>query len=326
MARAAIASALLAALAAGICGFDTAQGQTYPTRPVTIVVPGAAGGGGDFTARLVGEQISRALGQQFVIENKPGANGNLAALTVARAAPDGYTLLLAYSGSHVANPALFKNNQWDPIKSFTPVALAIKAPHAMVAKKDLPAANLREFIAYAKQNPGKINFGSAGPGSIQHIGGEQLARLIDTKMVHVAYRGGALAMNDLLAGSIELLITTPPPVVGHLRGGSVKGLAIASKVRHPMLPDLPTTAEAGLPGFELDAWFGFYAPAGTPQPIVDRLAAEIEKIVKSDDFKRRAEESGTYAVYMSPMELAAFTRTELVYWSDMIKQLGITLD
>src|SRR5215468_11296314 len=243
MARPSITSALLAALAAAICAFDAAQAQTYPTRPVTIVVPGAAGGGGDFTARLVGEQLSKALGQQFV----------------------------------------FENNQWDPIKSFAPVALAIKAPHAMVAKKDLPAANLLEFIAYAKQNPGKINFGSAGPGSIQHIGGEQLARLIGTKMVHVAYRGAALAMNDLLAGSIELLITTPPPVVGHLRAASVKGLAIASRVRHPMLPDLPTAAEAGLPGFELDAWFGFYAPSGTPQPVVDRLAAEIETIVKSDD-------------------------------------------
>src|SRR5262245_27066435 len=197
-ARATVVSMLAAAFVAASCSLGLAQSQAYPSRPVTIVVPGAAGGGGDFTARLVGEQLSKALGQQFVIENKPGANGNLAALTVARAAPDGYTLLLAYSGSHVANPALFKNNQWDPIKSFTPVALAIKAPHAMVATKDLPATNLLEFIAYAKQNPGKINFGSAGPGSIQHIGGEQLARLIGTKMVHVAYRGGALAMEDIL--------------------------------------------------------------------------------------------------------------------------------
>jgi tripartite-type tricarboxylate transporter receptor subunit TctC len=323
-ARVTMVSAAVAALVAALPG--TAAAQTYPTRPVTIVVPGAAGGGGDFTARLVGEQLSKALGQQFVVENKPGANGNLAALTVARAAPDGYTLLLAYSGSHVANPALFKTIQWDPIKSFTPVALAIKAPHAIVVKKDLPAADLRAFVTYAKQNPGKINFGSSGPGSIQHIGGERLAQLIDTKMVHVSYRGAAPAMNDLLSGSIELLITTPPSVVGHLRAGSVKGLAIASKVRHPMLADLPTTAEAGLPGFELDAWFGIYAPAGTPQPVVDRLAAEIETIVRSEDFKRRAEDSGTYAVYLSPAELAEFTRTELVYWSNMIKQLGISLD
>ena len=302
------------------------QSQSYPNRPVTIVVAGAAGGGGDFTARLVGEGLSRALGQQFVVENRTGANGNVAATYVSRAVPDGYTLLLGYSGSHVANPALYKTLQWDPVKSFAPVALAIKAPHAIVAYKDLPVANLTEFLAYAKAHPGQVNFGSAGVGSIQHIGGEQMARMIGTKKVHVAYRGGAPAVNDLLAGTIQLLITTPPSIVGNLGPVSIRGLAMASKTRHPMLPELPTTAEAGLPGFQLDAWFAFYAPAGTPQPAIDVLAAEIEKIVKSADFKRRAEESGTYAVYMSPAELGDFTRSELAYWSDVIKKAGITLE
>ena len=303
-----------------------AQAQTYPTRPITIVVPAAPGGGGDFTARLLGESLSKSLGEQIVVENKPGASGNLAAQTVARAEPDGYTLLLAYSGSHVANPALFPNLPWDPVRSFSPVALAVTAPHVIVVKKDLPAQTLSELLAYAKQKPGGINYATSGRGSIQHIGTEQLAQLAGTKMVHVPYRGAGPAMTDLLQGIIDLIVTTPPAVVGHVQSKSVKALAIASKQRHPMLPDVPTTGEAGLPNFELDAWFAIYAPAGTPQPIVDRLASEIEKVVGSSEFKRRTEESGTYASFKGPAELAAFTNTELAYWSNVIKTLGITAE
>ena len=303
-----------------------AQAQTYPTRPITIVVPAAPGGGGDFTARLLGESLSKSLGEQIVVENKPGASGNLAAQTVARAEPDGYTLLLAYSGSHVANPALFPNLPWDPVRSFSPVALAVTAPHVIVVKKDLPAQTLSELLAYAKQKPGGINYATSGRGSIQHIGTEQLAQLAGTKMVHVPYRGAGPAMTDLLQGIIDLIVTTPPAVVGHVQSKSVKALAIASKQRHPMLPDVPTTGEAGLPNFELDAWFAIYAPAGTPPPVVDRLASEIEKVVDSSEFKRRAEESGTYASFKGPAELAAFTHTELAYWSNVIKTLGITAE
>lgn len=300
-----------------------AQEVRYPERSVTLVVPAAPGGGGDFTARLLGDALTRSLGQPFVVENRVGGSGNVAALAVARAAPDGYTLLLAYSGTHVANPALFPNLGWDPVRSFAPVALVLRAPHVIVVRKDLPVRTLAELAEHARRNPGRLNYASSGAGTIQHIGGEQLAQLVGAPMVHVPYRGAGPAMNDLVAGNIDLMITTPPAVVGLVRDGSIRVLAIASSGRHPMLPDVPTTAEAGLPAFELEAWFAIYAPTGTPQHVVDKLSAEIRLVTETPDFRRRCEESGTYAAYMNPMELASFTASELTYWSDLIHRLGI---
>lgn len=303
-----------------------AQTPAYPTRAITVVVPAAAGGGGDFTARLLADALQRPLAQPVVVENRVGGSGNVAATYVARAQPDGYTLLLAYSGSHVANPALFRSLPWDPIRSFDPVALLITAPHAIVVRKGLPVRNLGDLIAHARANPGKLNYATSGTGTIQHIGTEQFARMAGISMVHVPYRGAGPAMNDLIAETIDLIITTPPAVVSFVQAGSIRALAITSRTRHPMLPEVPTTAEAGLPGFELEAWFGLYAPMGTPQPVIMRLTEEIGRIVQSQEFRRRAEESGTYATYKTPSELAAFTRTELARWSGIIHDLGITLD
>lgn len=316
-------SFLLAALAACL-PLTTVHAQgDFPSKPVTIVVPGAPGGGGDFTARLLADELTRSMGKPFVVENRAGAGGNIAATYVARAQPDGYTLLLAYSGTHVANPALFSNLQWDPIKSFTPVALLITSPQVIVVSNKVPAKTLTEFIAYARANPGKVNYASSGNGTLQHIGSELLAWRTGTKMVHVPYKGAGAALTDVLSGQVELLITTPPAVVSHIRAGSLRPLAIASKMRHPMLPDVPTTSQAGVNDVELDAWFAIYAPAGTPAPVVNRLVGEIEKAVKSAEFKRRAEESGTYATFMGPAELDKLTRGELTYWSDTIKKLNI---
>jgi len=303
-----------------------AQDAAYPERPVTLVVPAAPGGGGDFTARLLADGLTKAVGKSFVVENKAGAGGNIAATHVANAKPDGYTLLLAYSGTHVANPALFSNLQWDPIKSFVPVALTIKAPQVIVVNKDVPARTLQELIDYARANPSKLNYATSGTGTVQHIGTELLALRTGTKMIHVPYRGAGAAMTDLLSGQISLLITTPPAVVSHIRSGAVRPLAIASKTRHPMLPEVMTTSEAGIEGVELDAWFGVYAPAGTPAVIVKRLAEEMEKLVTSADFKRRAEDAGTYATFMGPADFDKFTRSELVYWSDVIKTVGVKVE
>lgn len=289
-------------------------------------MPAAAGGGGDFTARLLADALQRPLAQPIVVENRVGGSGNVAATYVARAQPDGYTLLLAYSGSHVANPALFRNLSWNPIRSFDPVALVITAPHVIVVRKGLPVRSLGELVAHARANPGKLNYATSGTGSIQHIGTEQFARMAGISLVHVPYRGAGPAMNDLIAETIDLIITTPPAVVGFVQAGSIRALAITSSARHPMLPEVPTTAEAGMPGFELEAWFGLYAPASTPQPVVARLAEEIGRIVQGREFQRRAEESGTYATYRPPSDLAAFTRTELARWSAIIHDLGITLD
>ncbi|WP_426954706.1 Bug family tripartite tricarboxylate transporter substrate binding protein [Muricoccus radiodurans] len=314
---------LIALGTAGIAMRARAQETRYPERAVTIVVPAAPGGGGDFTARLLGDALTRSLGQAFVVENRVGGSGNVASIAVARAAPDGYTLLLAYSGTHVANPALFPNLAWDPVRSFAPVALVLRAPHVIVVKKDLPVRDLADLVAYARRHPGKLNYASSGAGTIQHIGGEQLAQLIGAPMVHVPYRGAGPAMNDLVAGTMDLMITTPPAVVGLVRDGSIRALAMASRARHPMLPDVPTAAEAGLPGFELEAWFGIYAPAGTLAPVVERLSAAIRRVTEMPEFRRRSEESGTYPAYMNPAELAAFTASELATWSDLIRRLDI---
>lgn len=313
-------------LAAPLLAAPATAQTPWPARAVTIVVPAAPGGGGDFTARLLADALGRPLGQPVVVENRVGGNGNVAATYVARSPADGYTLLLAYSGSHVANPALYRDLPWDPVRSFDPIALLTTAPHVVVVRNSLPVRNLTELIAYARQHPGGLTYATSGAGSIQHIGTEQFARMTGTQLVHVPYRGAGPAMNDLIAGNIDLIITTPPAIVGQVRSGSVRALAIASHTRHPMLPEVPTTAEAGLPGFELEAWFGLYAPAGTPQPVISRLAEETGNVVRSAEFRRRAEDSGTYATFMSPDELASFTRRELEHWSALIRQIGVTLD
>lgn len=314
-------AAVLAAVATGPTVADD-----YPSKPVTVVVPGAAGGGGDFVGRLLAEKMSEQLGQPVVVENRPGSNGNLAASYVSRADADGYTLLLAYSGSHVANPSLFPNLGWDPVESFEPIALAVKAPHVIVVRKDLPADDLKGLIDYAKEHPGELTFASSGIGSIQHIGTEQLARAAGVQMLHVPYGGAGPAMNDMLGGRVDLIITTPPAVVGHVQAGTVRALAIASPERHPMLPDVPTTAEAGFPGFELEAWFGLYAPAGAPAAAIAALSDAAEKSVTSEDFRTRAQERGTQAAYMPAQEFGEFTKSELDVWAKVIKEVGIKIE
>ncbi|MGL4240720.1 MAG: Bug family tripartite tricarboxylate transporter substrate binding protein [Beijerinckiaceae bacterium] len=314
-------------IAAGLAAFSgPAVAQDYPVRPVTIVVPSAPGGTTDFTARLLSDFLGKSLGQNFIVDNSGGASGNIGNMKVARAAPDGYTLLLSYSGYHVANPHLFKSPGWDPIRSFEPVALAIKAPHVAVAKKALPVTDLKSFVAYAKANPGKLNYASSGLGSIQHIGGEQLKQVAGLDLTHVPYRGAGPAMQDVVGGNIDIFITTPPSAVGHIQAKAITPLALAAKERHPAMPDVPTAAEQGFPAFELVAWFALYAPAGTPQPIVEKLAKAVEAAVRSKEFGDKAITAGAYASYLGPKELADFTRSELDYWGKVIKAGNITAE
>lgn len=313
------------AVGAGI-GSAAVADDNYPSKTVTIIVPSTPGGTTDISGRLLADGLSKRLKQTFIVENKGGASGNIGITEASRARPDGYTLLVTYSGYQVNNPALFKKLAWDPIKSFEPVALAIKAPHLILVNKNLPVNSLSEFVRYAKEKGGSVTYASSGPGSIQHIGAEQLSQLTGIKMIHVPYKGAGPALNDLVAGSVDLFITTPPSAIGHIQSGAAKGLALAAKERHPLLPDVPTAAEAGVPGLDLVAWFAMYAPAGTPEPIVKKLTAAIKELVESEEFKAQATKQGAYAEYMDPAQLRQFTNHELTYWGEVIKKANIVLE
>ena len=298
----------------------------FPERAITIVVPSAPGGSTDFTARLIAEPLSRALGQPVVVENKAGASGNIGNQQVAKAKPDGYTLLLAYSGYQVGNPHLFKKAGWDPIKDFAPVAMLTRAPQVVAARGNLPVNNLRELVAFAKANPDKLNYASSGNGSIQHIAGELFKQMTGTSLTHVPYKGAGPAVQDLLGGQVDLFFTTPASVVSHIKADKLKGLAVTSNSRLSSLPQVPTTRESDLKDFTLDSWFALYAPAGTPNEVVQQLNAEIVKILASPDVKKKAEDAGTMVEHMGPAQLGEYTRKELAYWGRVIQDAKISAD
>ncbi len=302
-----------------------AEGK-YPERPVTLVVPTATGGTTDFTARLIADQLQRALGQPVIVDNKPGASGNIGNQYVAKARPDGYTLLVSYSGYQVANPHLFAKAGWDPIKDFAPVAMLTRAPQVVVTSANVPANTLAELVAHAKANPGKLNYASSGNGSIQHIAGELFKQRTGTFITHIPYRGSGPAVQDLLGGQVDLHITTPASVVSHVKAGKLKALAVSSNSRLSALPQVPTAVEAGLTGFTLDSWFALYAPAGTPPEIVALLNTEIGKILSSPETRKKAEDAGTSIEQMTPAQLGEFTRKELDDWGRVIKAARITAD
>lgn len=316
---------LFVASAAGLALPGFAQGR-YPNKPVTLVVPTAPGGTTDFSARLVSDALGRALGQPVIVDNKPGASGNIGNQFVARARPDGYTLLVSYSGYHVGNPHLFKQAGWDPIKDFAPVAMMTRAPQVLAVNPRLPFNDVAGLVAYAKKNPGKLNYASSGNGSIQHIAGELFKQLTGTFITHIPYRGSGPAVQDLMGGQVDIFITTPAGVVSQIQGGKLKGLAVTGQRRLAALPAVPTAVEAGLKGFELDSWFALYAPAGTPADIVQLLNTEVGKVLSGADLRKRADEAGTDVELMTPQQLAAFTKAELDRWGKVIQGAHIVLD
>ncbi len=317
--RAVLAAALLAAPA-------IARAQAWPSRPITVVVPNPPGGGTDFAARLYQEALARALGQQVVIDNRPGGNGNVAIQHVVRSPADGYTLLLQYNGYHAGNPALFRNLAWDPVRDLAPVGMATVGPHGIFAAPNLPVNTLQEFIAYARARPGQLNYASSGNGSIQHIGGAMLAAAIGAPLVHVPYRGAAPALQDVAGGRVEIFVTTPSSAIALVQGGRVKALAIASANRIPALPDVPTTAEAGLPGLIIDAWFAFFAPAGTPPEIVERINAALRAATELPEVRQRAEQGGVVLRPLTVAEMDRLAREEIVTLGRTIRDNNITLD
>ncbi|WP_245640668.1 Bug family tripartite tricarboxylate transporter substrate binding protein [Polynucleobacter sinensis] len=300
--------------------------ESYPSRPITLIVPSSAGGTTDFTARLMSEPLTKALGQPVIVDNKGGASGNIGGQAVAVAKPDGYTLLVAYSGYQVGNPHLFKNLPWDPIKDFAPVAFLTRAPQVVVASPNLPVNDLKELVAYAKANPGKLNYASSGSGSIQHISAELLKQVTGIKMAHIPYKGAGPAVQDLMAGQVDLFITTPASVIGQIKGGKLKALAVTSQKRLTSLPNVATASEQGVKDFNIDSWFALYAPIGTSPEIVKKLNSEVNKILARPDIKNKAEDSGTFVEQMTPAQLAAFTKKEYEYWGKVIKSASISAE
>ena len=314
------ASAVLAVAA------TAAHGQAYPTKSVTLIVPTVPGGSTDFSARLLADPLAKALGQPVIVDNRPGASGNIGTQAVAKAAPDGHMLLVQYSGYHTGNPALFKGLQWDPVKDFAPVANLLIAPHVITVHPNVPAKTLKEFVELAKKKEGQITYASSGNGSIQHIASEMLAQMTGAKMVHVPYKGSGPAVTDLISGRVDMFNTTPPGVIGQMKAGKLRALAYTSNQRHPTMPDVPTSAEAGLPGYLVESWFAVFAPAATPAPVIAKLTQEIKKIVEGAEFKRRSEEQGAFGVYLDPAKLDAMVKKDLAHWGKVIRQGNITAD
>jgi tripartite-type tricarboxylate transporter receptor subunit TctC len=318
-----IRQTLLASCALLFCGATWAQ--AFPSKPITLVVPNPPGGFVDASARLISEPLSRELKQTIVVDNKGGGSGNVAYSQVARANPDGYTLLTSYSAYHVGNPALSPKLPWAQ-KDLIPVALITVATNIIAVHPSVPVTNLTEFIGFLKSNPGKLSYASQGNGSLSHIGTEMFKMQTGTSMVHIPYRGSGPAIQDVLSGQVQVFISTPPSLMSHVQAGTLKGLAVTSKSRHPGVPKVPTTTEAGLKGFELEAWVGLFAPAGTPADVVDKLSASVKKALEMPETKTRATAAGIDIRYQPPAELAALVKSETEYWAKTIKAAGITSD
>jgi len=313
----------LAALGLSIAGLALAQ--SFPDRPITLVVPNPPGGLVDTSARLLSEPLTRVIGQPVVVDNKPGASGNTAYQFVSKAKPDGYTLLISYSGYHVGNPALFEKLSWDP-KDFTPVALLTVSTNVIAVHPSVPVNNLKEFIAYTKANPGKLNYASQGNGSVSHIGTEIFKQTTGVDMVHVPYKGSGPAIQDVLAGQVQVFISTPPSLMQHVQSGKLKGLAVTGKSRHPGMPNVPTTAEAGLPSFQLESWVALYAPAGTPAPVITKLTDSVKQSLALPEIKDRSDAAGVELRYLNPAQTDALVKKEIPFWAKAIKAANITLD
>ncbi len=313
-------------LVLSVCAAGTAYAQDatkYPERAITLIVSASPGGTTDLAARMIAEPLGKALGQTVVVENKPGAAGSIAAQQLIKSKADGYTLLLQYSGFQVITPSITKVN-WDPVKDFKPVANVLSAPQVLVVKKDLPVNSLQELITYAKERPGVLNYASSGNGSLQHVTTELLNQMAGIDTVHVPYSGTGPALTDLLGGSIDFTITTPPPLLPHIQAGSIKPMVNTSNAKLKSLPEVPTAAEAGLPDLLVSSWFAMYAPAGTPDDIVNKLSGEIEKIMATPEYQEKAENLGATAEYMNSEQLGKYTEQELARWKKVIESANIT--
>ena len=319
-----IASAVV--LGAGLLGGTSALAQAYPTKPVTIIVPFAAGGTTDILARIIGQALTAELGQSVVVDNRAGAGGNIGGQAAAKATPDGHTLFMGTVGTHAINASLYKKMPFDPVKDFAPLTRVANVPNLLVANPAQPYKSVKDLIAYAKANPGKVNFGSSGNGSSIHLSGELFKSLAKVDMQHVPYKGSAPAVTDLMGNQIAIMFDNMPSAIQHVRSGSLVPLAVTTAKRSPELPSVPTIAEAGVPGYEATSWFGMFAPAGTPAPVLAKLNAAIVKVLAQPDVKKKINEQGAEVYSETPEQFAAFIQAESVKWGKVVKESGASLD
>ena len=312
----------IASLAA-MSGVARAQ-SAYPARPVKLVVPFAAGGTTTILARLLAERMGQNMGQPFVVDNRPGAGGNVGMDLVAKAEPDGYTILMGPIGLAI-NPALYARMPFDPIRSLAPIGLYAGVPNLLVVHPSVPAASVKELIAHARANPGKLNYASNGNGTSSHLAAEMLKTAAGVDITHVPYKGGAPAMQDLIGGQVSMLFDQMPAVLPQVQGGRVRALGVSSAKRSAAAPDVPAIAES-VPGFDMTVWFGLLAPAGTPKEVITRLNAEMLKVLKDPAFQTQLAGMGVTPMPSSPDEFSTFLRNETVRWGKVVKDSGAKLD
>jgi tripartite-type tricarboxylate transporter receptor subunit TctC len=308
-----------------LSGVGFAQAQEYPTRPVRVVVGYPGGGGADFFARAVTQKLSEALGQPFIVENRPGAGSNIGAEVVARSAPDGYTLLVM-NIAFAANPSLYAKLPFDPLKDFTPISQVASLMNLLVVHPSVPVTSVKELIALAKSNPGKMNYASAGNGSSTHLAGELFKSMAGVQIVHIPFKGAPPAITAVLSGEVGMMFAAIPTALSQSKAGRLRALAVGAARRSSAAPGIPTIAEAGVPGFDVSSWVGMAAPAGTPRPIILKLNQEIVKVTRLPDVQEQLSREGAESISSTPEQFAALVRSEMAKWSKVVKQAGIRAD
>jgi len=314
-----------AAICAGLFAVP-ASAQDYPTRQVQIIVPSTAGGGTDINARLFADQLSRQLGQAFFVDDRPGAGSVVGTVAAANATPDGYTLLAGLIADMAVNPSLFANLPYDPVKDFVPVAMFSKYPFAVVVSKNFPAHSIQELIALAKEKPGAINYASAGNGTGQHLSAELFKLTTGINLTHVPYRGAQPAYADVISGQVPVFFDNLASALGQIQAGTVRALAVTGTQRSPLLPDVPTVAEAGVPGYQYYVWFGLWAPKNTPQPIIDKLHAAVTKALADPVLQQRLTAVAGEPFDMPLADITPFVKTEIAKWADVVKRGGVKVE
>jgi tripartite-type tricarboxylate transporter receptor subunit TctC len=300
--------------------------QDYPAKTIRLIVPYTPGGTADMLARAIGQNMSASLGQQVIIDNRPGAGGNIGAGLAAKAAPDGYTMLMGTVATHAINPNLYRDMPYDADKDFAPIVLVATLPNLLVVNPSVPAKNVKELIAFAKAKPGELAFASAGNGTSQHLSGELFKKMTGVDMIHIPYKGSAPAVTDLIGGQVQLMFDNIPSSLPQIRAGKLRALAVTGPRRSPVLPDLPTVSEAGLPGFSITSWFALFAPAGTPAKILIRLNREAAKAIASKDLQQQWMAQGLEPAGGTSDQLAAFRRVEAAKWEKIVSESGARIE